>query len=102
MLDIACRNRVFERDNHTCQTCSSKENLQWSHVQSRRYYATRWEDDNSLCQCATCHLRAEHNKRAFHYWFAQKFPLRWERIDSLLRHSAKVTRKDIRDMALAL
>lgn len=42
--------------------------LQWAHIVSRSYHATRWDHDNCLCLCAACHK------------FYTDRPLEWENL----------------------
>lgn len=53
-------------DEGMCRRCSSRIDLQWAHVHSRRYGATRWDRQNSMALC-----------RADHMYFTNR-PLEWE------------------------
>lgn len=61
-LDALCRAVVFHRDGFRCVRCGSTQNLQWSHVYSRRFKALRWAPSGSMCLCAGCHLGFWHHK----------------------------------------
>ena len=68
-LDNLTRDIVFARDGR-CVICGSSERLQWSHLITRKKYATRWDTLNSAVMCAACHFR--HHKlgpEAFVLWF---------------------------------
>ncbi len=72
-IDAAIRTIVFERDRR-CVLCGSIESLQWSHLISRRKWATRWDLRNSAVMCARCHYK--HHKQgpeAYTSWFLQKY-----------------------------
>lgn len=93
-LDDAARERVRERDNWTCQRCGSQDNPQWSHIYTREYYSTRWDDDNAVIHCRDCHCWfTNHHTRGI-YWFSQKFPERWARISTIVNSGMKVNIKE--------
>ena len=54
--------RLREADNSgftTCFTCGKKDHwkkLQNGHFQSRRHYATRWDERNCQVQCSGCNV----------------------------------------------
>jgi len=53
--------RLKDADNEiaTCFTCGKKEHwkkLQNGHFQSRKHYATRWDEQNCQVQCAGCNV----------------------------------------------
>jgi 5-methylcytosine-specific restriction endonuclease McrA len=60
-LDKICSELV--RGRGLCEHCGSKKTLQTAHIFSRTYNATRWDLDNLLCLCASCH------------WFFHKNPV---------------------------
>jgi 5-methylcytosine-specific restriction endonuclease McrA len=98
-LDSDARQRVLERDDYTCQRCGARNGqidkdgdiaiVQWSHVISRRHYCLRWEEDNSKALCMKCHCWWTNNTVQAVYWFEQKFPERWERINKIFRLNLK-------------
>jgi len=49
-----CRSRG-KCENPHCKFQSLNYVLQWAHVVSRSYHATRWDADNCLCLCSGCH-----------------------------------------------
>ncbi len=53
-------------EERVCRRCGSSEDLQWAHVMSRRYLATRWDRENSMALCRT------------HHFMFTEHPLRWE------------------------
>lgn len=46
---------LIVRSRGACQKCGSELNLQCSHVVSRGYLATRWDEANALCMDRGCH-----------------------------------------------
>jgi hypothetical protein len=52
--------RRYAKDNIAeCFTCGKKDHwkkLQCGHFQSRKHYATRWNEDNCQVQCAGCNV----------------------------------------------
>jgi len=62
------------RSQGECEVCGKTENLQCSHVLSRRHLHTRWDLDNALCLCVRCHLYWQHKEpHEFVRWFDDKF-----------------------------
>lgn len=39
-----------------CESCGSTDNLQCAHIISRKYNATRTDENNAFCLCARCHM----------------------------------------------
>jgi len=53
------RRRYAKNDIAECFTCGKKDHwkkLQCGHFQSRKHYATRWNEDNCQVQCAGCNV----------------------------------------------
>ena len=53
------RQRDAKKEIATCFTCGKKahwKKLQNGHFQSRRFYATRWDEINCQVQCAGCNV----------------------------------------------
>jgi 5-methylcytosine-specific restriction endonuclease McrA len=57
---------LLVRSVGSCQACGSTERLQCAHVVSRRYLSVRYDFDNAMCLCSSCHMRFTHR------------PLEWE------------------------
>lgn len=89
-LDALARQEVFERDNATCQRCGSTENPQWSHIITREYYSVRWNPDNAVVHCRDCHCWFTNHHTVGIWWFSNKFPDRWQRINKLVQDGVKV------------
>lgn len=56
---LKLRAKVLKRDNHTCQSCGSKNKLQIHHKKYRGYYKEK-EKDLSI-RCEFCHKYYEHS-----------------------------------------
>lgn len=54
--------------------------LQWMHVKSRRYLATRWLPANSMAGCAAHHRWAHDNPDEFIQWWTATYPERVEEV----------------------
>ena len=53
------RRRFSESNVSECYTCGKKDDwkkLQCGHFQSRRFYATRWDELNCQVQCSGCNV----------------------------------------------
>jgi 5-methylcytosine-specific restriction endonuclease McrA len=48
-----------------CERCGSRNCLQTAHIFSRRYLSVRWDLDNVLCLCASCHFWSHSNPILF-------------------------------------
>lgn len=47
------------RGYNSCKTCGREahyKQLQCGHFQSRKFYATRWDELNAACQCGRCNM----------------------------------------------
>lgn len=110
VLDKRTRREVVEdRDQNTCQRCGVRHGevdaegrqvvIQWSHIISRRIHSVRWNHDNSMAKCDRCHTWFTHNHTQGCYWFASRWPDRWERINALVQNTPKLTAKDLKEMA---
>lgn len=53
------RLRYAKNEIAECYTCGKKDHykkLQCGHFQSRKHYATRWDEDNCQVQCYSCNV----------------------------------------------
>lgn len=79
------------RDNYTCQKCTCKENIHWSHIINEwldHRLATYEENIKALCY--HCHLNWWHkNPLEASEWFNNKFPWRYELLNKLHLEYAK-------------
>ena len=108
---VARREIVIERDKNICQRCGIElyesdivgcsivpAVIQWAHVNTREYYITRWEPDNSLALCSRCHVWFDNHKVLSLDWFAQKWPDRWENIKRILHCGTKTNDAWVRSL----
>lgn len=80
ILDKLARDVVFKRDWGQCQlsitnplhVCAGR--LEWCHVDSRKYRATRWLPDNSMVLCSAAHRWWHDKPREAIAWWTQTFP----------------------------
>jgi len=59
IFSIYIRRKNAVNDIATCITCGKKDHwkkLQNGHFQSRKHYATRWDEQNCQVQCAGCNV----------------------------------------------
>jgi hypothetical protein len=111
-LDKWARREIVElRDENICQRCGAELGwwdvgrqrnvvIQWAHVNTREYYVTRWDHDNSLALCDVCHVWFDNHKVLSLDWFAKKFGERYERIKRILQGDCKTTDAQIRELWL--
>jgi DNA polymerase III alpha subunit len=74
------------RSRGRCESCGSTSYLQTAHVVSRRFSATRCDENNALCLCAKCH---------HHY---TDHPVEWGRF--VVEHMGETAYEWLRDKAL--
>src|ERR1700751_5540242 len=76
-----CRSKGY------CERCGNREQaqIQWCHVSSRQYLSTRWDPDNYLAMCASCHFWQHKNPTLWTEWFNEKFPGRMKRLHEKLQ-----------------
>ena len=85
---------IRQRDGNRCVLCGSDSRPQCGHVLSRVALATRWDDTNCHCQCASCNMRHEFNAYPYISWFITKFgkdkldelQRRWNKPHPMKRH----------------
>lgn len=64
-LDKIFSEYIRKRDNNKCAVCGTNQKPTCGHLFSRVNYSTRWDEENSYCQCAGCNLRHEMNFEPF-------------------------------------
>lgn len=58
-FSVYIRNRKAKAGLSTCYTCGKQDEwkkLQCGHFQSRKHYATRWDETNCQVQCFSCNV----------------------------------------------
>jgi hypothetical protein len=81
-LDSLARLLVKTRDEWCCQYehCEGPIGvMEWHHVRYRTLNHLRWEIDNGITFCSSCH-RKWHNGPMLQVWFEDTFPNRFIRI----------------------
>ena len=63
------RFKAFERDNHQCQHCGTKDKLQIHHIDGRGYKTVGIKEannslENLLTLCPYCHIKVTNKERA--------------------------------------
>lgn len=101
ILDKAAKSRVFERDRSICQRCGVPA-TEWSHVFTREYRRTRWEDDNALAQCKPCEAFASYHRDRWLAWVQKTWPERFERMRVLVESGQTYKDFQITEMAEAI
>lgn len=86
-LDDYTREKVRERDNHTCCWCERTNlegfNSQMSHVVTKGTSTfLRWDMNNVKLLCAYCHNNRWHLQSLGRKWFDDKYPERAEYVDT--------------------
>lgn len=46
---------LIVRSQGFCTRCGSTQNLQAAHIYSRKFNSVRFDENNALCLCASCH-----------------------------------------------
>lgn len=80
------------RSTGHCQRCGKTENLQCSHIISRRYSATRCDMDNVQVLCAGCHMYFTHWPKEFSRWITETVGI--EKYEELKQKAETVTKVD--------
>jgi len=91
-LDALISQKV--RSIGTCQRCGNKKGqMQCAHIISRTNRTLRWDLNNVLCLCPTCHFWAHQDPLGFTQLVQEFFPERygylWAHKDTLTQRSAK-------------
>lgn len=95
-LDLLARKVVFLRDGDRCVRCGATNQLQWAHINSRRYLSTRWDTRNSCVFCAGCHLKWHHRPLESAAWFELNYPVRAAAMRAKLASPQRIDREMVR------
>lgn len=67
--DIAFSNAIRLNKDHICEHCGNgSRKMECAHIYSRRHKSIRWDVQNALCLCFTCHLHFTGNPLDFTAW----------------------------------
>ena len=81
--DKAASDLVRAINKNTCQHCRQvKERTECAHIFGRRHQATRYDLDNLLCLCHSCHRRFTENPVDFTRWLTEYMGK--EKLDALM------------------
>jgi len=101
-LDKAFSIHIKWKDKHECQKCGRTDlqgvSAQCSHVVPRRYRITRWDVDNALCLCPTCHRWWHSEPCESGAWFEEKWPERHARLMEQKRITVKWSLDELEEM----
>jgi 5-methylcytosine-specific restriction endonuclease McrA len=101
-LDILASQIVRKRDGR-CLKCGKVGNLQCAHIIGRRNLATRWDLENLITLCISCHLYWAHKEPvAFVDWLNKKFPGKVEKLKRKSNKVVKYTYDDYMNLKLEL
>tara|TARA_R110000824_G_C15159036_1_gene671710 strand:+ start:490 stop:879 length:390 start_codon:yes stop_codon:yes gene_type:complete len=96
------RQRDAKKEIATCFTCGKKahwKKLQNGHFQSRRFYATRWDEMNCQVQCAGCNVFKYGEQFTFGLNLDSKFGAGTaQRLHTKARVITKLSSPDIEDL----
>lgn len=98
-LDEAFSDYIIARDKK-CVTCGSTEQLNCSHLISRRKSALRWDETNCNCQCYPCNCRHNYYPHFYTQWFIDKYGK--AKYDELCQIADKTHKWELWDLALML
>ncbi len=97
-LDTLFSEYIRKKAGWKCEVCLAKDcsqQLQCSHIKSRRFHCTRWEPLNAVAQSAACHRAAHNEPDRFIRAIDEKWPDRIEKIQEIWLAGAKPDRQAI-------
>ena len=94
-LDKICSEII--RSHGKCERCGSTKSLQCCHIFSRTYRSVRWDLDNLICGCASCHFFWHKNPTLFTDWVYEK---RKDKYLLLKEKYRSITKYGIEDLEL--
>ena len=96
------RRRYARNDIATCVTCEKQDHwkkLQAGHFQSRKHYATRWDETNVQVQCSGCNVFRWGEQYKFSKWLdANKGEGTSEGLAEKANQIVKFTTKELEEM----
>lgn len=93
-MDIVFSELIRARDKK-CLRCGKTDNLQCSHLASRKHLAGRWNEHNAITLCVGCHLYFWHKEPVLaSEWLKNTFPSLWEECQDVKNQTLKWTLQD--------
>jgi len=65
-----------------CAKCNSTYLCSGHHIIKRRFHYVRWDADNGILLCLTCHRWAEEHEKDFFTWLKMRYPKVYEWYDA--------------------
>lgn len=86
----------YIRSGGFCQRCGEKnKRLEMAHIISRNNQTLRYNEDNLLCLCTTCHFWAHQDPLGFADFVKKDFPSRYK---YLMKMKGKITKRSAKDL----
>ena len=92
------RRRFAKNEIAECFTCGKKDHwkkLQCGHFQSRKHYATRWDEINCQVQCSACNVFRYGEQYKYSLWLGQE---KAEQLYMLSKKTLKLMEYDLLDL----
>jgi hypothetical protein len=58
---------IKARDGH-CLRCGQDYHLEAAHIWGRNHYGVRWDLENGIALCRSCHVKFTYRPAAWHLW----------------------------------
>ena len=82
-----------------CYRCKARnKRLEMAHIISRNNQTLRYDEDNLLCLCTTCHFWAHQDPLGFTEFIKTKFPNRYKYLMKMKEKITKRTARDLKEM----
>ena len=103
-FSLYIRNRYAVDGIAECFTCGKKDHvskLHAGHFQSRKHYATRWDETNVQVQCPKCNLFGQGEQYTFGIRLDKKYGEGTsEQLQQKARNTVKLSNDDLNEMIL--
>ena len=97
-LDSAWSLRV--RSIRLCQRCGSRWNLEAHHIFGRRARSVRWDEENGVCLCRSCHDKQRRQPADFLRWAEEHLGV--EAFDALSARARVIVKRTSGELAALL
>jgi len=79
-----------------CQRCSKSNcRVETAHIISRKNKTLRWDDNNALCFCTTCHFWGHQDPLGFSLFVEKSCPKRYK---YLMENKNRLTKRSAKDL----